>query len=85
MNDFGGLNGSVVDKKLRSIVNCTLMKFSGTDLYNVSSAIMNDDHHFHDNDTFTCMSLWPNGTREFSTEGTHVKCMPQNGKKTFEV
>ena len=81
MHGFHGQNGSVMDLQTKRKVNCTVMKFQGTDLYNISSVMSRNNATGHDNDTFLCMSLWPNGTREFRPEGTHVKCMPQNGKK----
>jgi len=80
MSGFNGSNGSVIDTEMNWNVNCTLMKFHNTELYDISSAVLQDQTIAHDNDTFLCMSLWPNGTREFVTKGTHVKCMPQNGK-----
>ena len=80
MEGFGGLNGSVVDTQKDSRVNCTLMKFQGTELYNISSVMSPNEAHSHDNNTFLCMSLWPNGTTAFSALGTHVKCMTQNSR-----
>ena len=80
MKGFDGFNGSIFDRKMGRFVNCTLINFQGTDLYNVSGAVLDDPLTADDNNTFMCMSPWPNGTSGFQAEGTHVKCMPQNSK-----
>ena len=80
MRGFTGYNGTVFDTVLRQTVNCTLKTFEGDDMFNISSLDVAQYHQPHNNDSFTCLAPWPNGTQQFQTNGTHVKCMPKNSE-----
>ena len=80
MKNFSGSNGSVIDDLKGKNVNCILHSFKGGEMFNISSIDLSKHLRTSDNETFTCLAPWPNGTPEFRPQGTHVKCMPQNGK-----
>ena len=80
MKNFSGFNGSVVDNIDGKNINCTIRTFKGGEIFNISSLDLSNHLQKTSNDTFTCLAPWPNGTLEYRSQGTHVKCMPQNGK-----
>lgn len=84
MKNFSGFNGSVIDDFKGRNVNCTILTFKGGEIFNISSIhLSNHPHRKFNNDTYTCLAPWPNGTPEYKTQGTHVKCMPQNATYTM--
>ena len=83
MRGFSGFNGSVFDNNTDRKVNCTIRTFKGAEMFNISSMNLMRSLHGRNNETFTCLAPWPNGTNDFKPQGTHVKCMPQNGKIKF--
>jgi len=76
MFDYHWFNGSVINARKQSTrIKCDAWTFNGSSFFELTSTSS-------DNNSFTCVIFWPNGTDKFRpfTIESHVKCMPKNGK-----
>lgn len=80
MANYTGQDGRVIDQNTNTTINCTRRRYQGTDVFNISSNVVENSTVRHDKNTFLCLSMWPNGTDRVRPEAINVKCMPQNGE-----
>lgn len=80
MEGFSCSNGSVFDRIAGKHINCSLRYFRGSSIFSINSSDVGLPEIKTNNDSFTCVVPWLNGSHGLRPFGAHVKCMPQNGE-----